>query len=111
MPLTRDFKITVVERLQREPELARAMYAEAMDLLQNGEPEAARGILRTIVYATVGFEKLAHETDGAYKSIHRMLSPHGNPSMNNLSALLKVIRQNVEPKPRRRNPPRTHAIA
>ena len=92
MALTRDFKQTIVERFQRDPEFAKAMLDEAAMLFLNGEPETARLILRDLVNATVGFEKLALITDKPSKSLHRMLSPTGNPSMNNLAAIFGAIR-------------------
>ena len=58
----------------------------------NGEPEMARMILRDLVNATVGFEELAKETSKPSKSLHRMLSAKGNPSMDNLAAIFAVIR-------------------
>lgn len=52
-------------------------------------------ILRDLVNATVGFEGLAKETAKPSKSLHRMLSINGNPSMDNLAAILAVIRSNL----------------
>jgi len=95
MPLTRNFKETVKERVQREPEFAVALLDEAITLFLNGEPEAARLILRDLVNATVGFEKLATATAKQSKSIHRMLSAKGNPTMNNLTTIFGVLRQNL----------------
>ncbi|MNN25815.1 hypothetical protein D3C81_1393040 [compost metagenome] len=95
MALTRDFKQTVVERVQRDPEFATALLDEAASLFLNGEPDAARLILRDLVNATVGFERLAIETDKPSKSLHRMLSPAGNPSMDNLAAIFDAIRRNL----------------
>ncbi|MDT4884847.1 hypothetical protein FQZ97_1210250 [compost metagenome] len=68
---------------------------EAASLFLNGEPDAARLILRDLVNATVGFERLAIETDKPSKSLHRMLSPAGNPSMDNLAAIFDAIRRNL----------------
>ena len=62
MALTRDFKETVIQRVQNDPEFAAVLLDEAASLFLNGEPEAARLILRDLVNATVGFEKLAGET-------------------------------------------------
>lgn len=45
MALTRDFKATVVERVQSDPVFAKAMLHEAARLFHNGEPDAARVIL------------------------------------------------------------------
>ncbi|MCY1293641.1 hypothetical protein D9M69_497280 [compost metagenome] len=95
MALTRDFKQTVVERVQRDPEFAKALLDEAASLFLNGEPGAARLILRDLVNATVGFEGLAAETAKPSKSLHRMLSPSGNPSMDNLAAIFDAIRRNL----------------
>jgi DNA-binding phage protein len=93
MALTREFKETVVERVRREPKFANALLDEAATLFLNGEPETARLILRDLVNATVGFEKLAAETGKPVKSLHRMLSGAGNPTMDNLAVVLKVIRE------------------
>lgn len=80
MALTRDFKHTVLLRVQREPAFARALLDEAATLFLNGEPGMARLILRGLVNATIGFEELAAMTDTPSKSLHRMLSQMGNPS-------------------------------
>jgi DNA-binding phage protein len=87
MSITRDFKETVCARVQREPEFAKGLLDEAVSLFLNGEPEIARLILRDLVNATTGFEALAHETSLPSKSLHRMLSAKGNPTMNNLNAI------------------------
>ena len=93
MTLTRDFKQTVVERVNRDPAFAQALLDEAATLFLNGEPETARLILRDLVNATIGFEQLATMTDKPSKSLHRMLSPAGNPSMDNLAAIFLVMRE------------------
>ena len=95
MPLTRDFKQTVVERVRREPAFARALLGEAGSLFLNGDPATARVILRDLVNATVGFEGLASATERPSKSLHRMLSATGNPSMDNLAAIFDVLRRNL----------------
>lgn len=92
MALTRSFKNTVAERAQRDPAFAQALLDEAATLFLNGEPETARVILRDLVNATVGFEGLAKETSKPSKSLHRMLSVSGNPSMDNIAAIFAVIR-------------------
>lgn len=92
MALTRNFKRTVIERVERDPEFAKALLDEAATLFLSGEPETARLILRDLVNATVGFEQLAVLTDKPSKSLHRMLSPKGNPSMDNLAAIFSAVR-------------------
>ncbi|MFM6498807.1 MAG: DNA-binding protein [Dolichospermum sp.] len=95
MALTRDFKETVNARVQRDSEFAIALLDEAISLFLNGEPETARLILRDIVNATVGFEQLAIETSKPSKSLHRMLSAKGNPTMDNLTAIFNVLRKKL----------------
>ncbi|WP_233455567.1 MULTISPECIES: DNA-binding protein [Nostocales] len=95
MALTRDFTETVNARVQRDSKFAIALLDEAISLFLNGEPETARLILRDIVNATVGFEQLAIETSKPSKSLHRMLSVKGNPTMDNLTAIFNVLRKNM----------------
>ncbi len=92
MALTRDFKQTMVERVERDPGFAKALLDEAATLFLSGEPETARLILRELVNTTIGFEQLAVVTDKPSKSLHRMLSPKGNPSMDNLAAIFGAVR-------------------
>jgi DNA-binding phage protein len=92
MTLTRDFKQTVVKRVERDPDFAKALLDEAATLFLSGEADTARLILRDLVNATVGFESLAELTSKPSKSLHRMLSPKGNPSMDNLAAIFGAIR-------------------
>jgi DNA-binding phage protein len=89
--LTRDFKETVKERATRDPAFAKAMLDEAATAFLNGEPHVARLILRDLVNASVGFEGLAAETNRPSKSLHRMLSVKGNPSMDNLASIFRVV--------------------
>jgi DNA-binding phage protein len=95
MALTRDFKQTVVERVEREPAFAQALLDEAATLFLNGEPETARLILRDLINATIGFEQLAILTAKPSKSLHRMLSSAGNPSMDNLATIFLAIRERL----------------
>ena len=95
MALTRNFKQTVVERVERDPAFAQALLDEAATLFLNGEPETARLILRDLVNATIGFEQLATLTAKPSKSLHRMLSRAGNPSMDNLAAIFDAIRERL----------------
>lgn len=95
MALTRNFKNTIVERVNRDPAFARALLDEASTLFLNGEPETARLILRDLVNATIGFEELARTIPKQSKSLHRMLSERGNPSMDNLAAIFSAVSKNL----------------
>ncbi len=91
MALTRNFKETVKGRAARDPAFAKAMLDEAATAFLNGEANVARLILRDLVNASVGFEDLATETNRPSKSLHRMLSEKGNPSMDSLAAIFGAI--------------------
>ena len=93
MALTRDFKKTIVARVERDPAFAKALLDEAATLFLSGEPETARLILRDLVNATLGFEQLAKLMNMPSKSLHRMLSPRGNPSMDNLAGIFGALRK------------------
>ena len=88
MAPTRSFKQTVVERVERDSAFAQALLDVAATLFLNVEPETARLILRDLINATIGFERLSALTAKPSKSLHRMLSPAGNPSM---AARVKVV--------------------
>lgn len=93
MALTRDFKETVIARVKRDPAFAQSLLDEALTLFLDGEPDTAKLILRDLVNATVGFETLSKKVHKSSKSLHRMLSKSGNPTMENLSAILVAIKK------------------
>jgi len=95
MVLTRDSSQTVVDRVKRAPMFAKALLDEAVTLFLNDEPDTARLVLRDLVNATVGFERLATVTGKPAKSLHRMLSAKGNPSMDNLAIILSAVRKQL----------------
>ncbi len=92
---TRDYKETIDNRVKNDSDFATALLDEALSLFLNGESDVARLVLRDLVNATVGFEKLASEIEKPSKSLHRMLSAKGNPTMNNLTNIFSVLRQKL----------------
>jgi len=93
MSLTRDYSETINSRIQCDPAFAQALLDEAVSLFLNGEPETARLILRELINATIGFEELAVATSKHSKSLHRMLSAKGNPTMDNLTLIFNTLRK------------------
>lgn len=86
MALTRDFKETVVQRAQSDDSFAQALLDEAATLFLKGESETVGLVLCDLVYASISFEQIATLTAKPSKSLQRMLSTNGNPSMDNLTA-------------------------
>lgn len=95
MALTRNFKDTVAARVRDDPAFAKALLDEAITLFLDGEPDTAKLILRDLVNATVGFEDLAEAIHKPAKSLHRMLSVSGNPTMTNISSIFAAIKRKL----------------
>ena len=98
MALTRNFKETVAARLQRDPHFREALFTEAINAYLGGNTAAGKAILRDLVNATIGFEGLAAEIQKPSKSLHRMLAPHGNPSIENFFNIVKVLQKKTRVK-------------
>jgi DNA-binding phage protein len=96
MTLTRDINETIDNRIRRDPEFAIALLDEAISLFLNGEPETARLVMRDLVNATIGFEALAIATEKPSKSLHRMLSAKGNPTMDHLTLIFSALRRELQ---------------
>jgi len=91
MALTREYQATVVARIKRDPQFAQALYSEAINALLEGETDEGLSKLRDLVHAGITFKELSRETGLGEKTLHRMLSRHGNPTTRNLFAITKVI--------------------
>lgn len=88
MALTREFKETVLARVERDPAFRKALLVEGTQCLLNGDVETGKGVLRDYINATGGFEKLGRETNLPPKSLLRMFGPRGNPTADNLFGVL-----------------------
>ena len=91
MPLTRDFRDTVRTLAQRDPGFRQALLAEATQQLLNGDLSAGRSALRTCINATVGFDRVGEILRRSPKSLMRMFGPTGNPTAENLLAVIAVL--------------------
>jgi DNA-binding phage protein len=95
MALTKAFRETVYERAQRDAGFRKALLTEAMNAYLGGDEATGKAVLRDVINATIGFERLAEELKKPSKSLHRMLSPRGNPSTGNFFAILRVLQKRV----------------
>jgi DNA-binding phage protein len=100
MALTREYKETVLARIKRDPAFVRALYAEAMNALLEGETEEGLSMLRDLVHAEITFKELARQTGFGEKALHRMLSRRGNPTARSLAAIVRAIREDMGLVPR-----------
>ena len=91
MALTREFRETVQARARADARYRAAMLTEAINELLAGDLGTGRAMLRDYVNATITFEQLAEETGIPVKSLQRMLGPKGNPTAENLFAVIKTL--------------------
>ena len=98
MALTREYKQTVLARIKRDPKFARALYAEAVNSLLEGETEVSLSMLRDLVHAGITFKTLSEQTGFGEKTLHRMLSHRGNPTTRNLFTVTKAICEDLRIK-------------
>jgi DNA-binding phage protein len=93
MPLTRDFKETIRDRVQHDARFRKELLREGLEAMLSGEIALAKTILRDYINATVGFTGLAEATQIPPKSLMRMLSASGNPRAANLFEIVSVLQR------------------
>ncbi len=93
MPLTRDFRITIQKRNQRDPAFCRALLQGIAELILADDTVIAKKVMRDYINATIGFEELARNLDKLSKSLMRMFSRDGNPQLKNLSAVIHCLQK------------------
>lgn len=86
--LNRQFSSVIVRRCTTDRSFRDRLLIESAQALLNDDLELAKGLLRRLIGATVGFDTLAHMTELHPKSLIRMLSRYGNPSARHLSAII-----------------------
>lgn len=94
MALTKDFTETVKARALRDRKFREALLKESVDCFLSGDMDTGKVLLRDYINATIGFEKLADETDKSPKSLMRMFSHAGNPRADNIFAILSTLQRN-----------------
>jgi DNA-binding phage protein len=95
MPLTRDFKETVLADIRRNPGFRNEMLIGAVEELLAGDLAVARSMLRDVINATIGFENLGEIVGLPPKSLMRMFGPGGNPQAKNLFAVIAALQKDA----------------
>jgi DNA-binding phage protein len=91
MALTRDFRETVRERASRDEAYRKELLLEAVNEILNGNVDVGKAMLRDYANATITFPERGKKLNKSSKSIHRMLGPGGNPRMDSIVGILKVL--------------------
>jgi len=95
MALTKSFRETVYNRAQQDGAFRKALLTEAVNAYLGGDEITGKTVLRDVINATIGFERLAADLRKPSKSLHRMLGAHGNPNTANFFAILQVLQKRV----------------
>lgn len=95
MALTRDFKETVLARVQADPQFRDALLKEGVETMLAGDVDSGKAILRDYIKATVGFQQLGAETGSSPKSLIRMFGPTGNPQARNLFSIISHLQRHA----------------
>lgn len=92
MPLSRDFRETVMEEL-RDPAYRRAFLREAINALLRDDLETAKPSLRAYINGTMGFTRAGEDLGRSPKSLMRMLGPDGNPQPRTCSTSSRTFKR------------------
>lgn len=119
MPLTREFRETIMADLNGDRAFRAAYLAEAIECMHNGEFEVGKRMLRNYINATMGFDELSEKVGSPAKSLMRMLSERSNPHADKLFGIIGhlqgrdrfKVRVVSEAAPRRRGRRSTRAHA
>jgi DNA-binding phage protein len=93
MPLTREFKETIRDRVQRDPKFRKELLREGLEAMLCGDLPLAKTILCDYINAIVGFTGLAEATHIPSKSLMRMFSPAGNLRADNLFEVVNFLQR------------------
>jgi DNA-binding phage protein len=98
MALTRDFKETIMKRAAHDEQYRKGLLTEAVNEILEGNLDVGKAMLRDYINATITFPALAQKLNKSSKSIHRMLGPSGNPRMDSIVSILKVLQDQEQIK-------------
>jgi hypothetical protein len=93
MPLTREFKETVMLRAKQDPDFRQELIVEATNAFLDGDLDTGKRLLRDYLNATEALPSIAGELNQDEKSIRRMVGPRGNPTLNNFVRLLNACKR------------------
>ena len=84
-------KKAIQQRIAAKPIVVRTLIQDAFQCFVDGDIEASKEIIRECVVGTVGWKSVAETAGINEKSIIRMFSKTGNPSITNYSAVMCAL--------------------
>lgn len=94
MPVTKSFRDIISDRAGQDKKFRRGMLTRGIALIvagNNEDVQTGKAFIRDYINATIGFTALAKKTHIPKESLMRMLSPSGNPSLNNLNQVTHTL--------------------
>ncbi len=88
MSLTRNFKETILARIERDPAFREELLKEGVECLLSGDLDTGKAVLHDYINATIGFQELGGLIAKSPKSLMRMFGPNGNPQARNLFKII-----------------------
>lgn len=85
---TRDFKETLLARVQADPKFREALLQEGIETMLVGDVDIGKAIPRDYVKATVGLQQLGIDLGSSPKSLIRMFGATGNPRVRELFGII-----------------------
>jgi DNA-binding phage protein len=92
-PLGPSLQEIVQKRAGRDPAFVGALLGEAVELMLDGELAAARSLIRDAIKGSMGYAELSRRTGTPEKSLVRMFGPSGNPTVANVSSVLRELQR------------------
>ena len=93
MPLTRNFKETVMRRVRQDPNFRQELIIEATNAFLEDDLDTGKQLLRDYLNATEALPFIAGELKQDEKSIRRMVGIRGNPTLRNFANLLNACKR------------------
>lgn len=87
MALTREFKETVMEQC-KNPEFRKALLAEALETLLEGDIATANSLLKDYLNGCGAFEEISESTGLDVTNIRRALNPKSNPTIKKVMTII-----------------------
>jgi len=94
MASTRDSKNNLAKQIKNDPKSREEMIWGGLLLIFSGKPggvEEGKIAIRNYIKATIGFSALSKRISIPKESIMRMLSPTGNPTLDNLDKIIQSL--------------------
>jgi DNA-binding phage protein len=89
----------LLTELYADDKRAIGMLAFALEMIVSGDEDEAKHAMRSLIKGRLGFEETSRRTGIPARSINRMLSSEGNPSLSNLTLIIRCLHEELGIEP------------